>query len=179
MKRVVAILLALFVASCALHCGRLSSAGDGDTASLLPVTDISGWTPSGGIESVSNTTDLWKWDDGAEQVFVDHNFTEASRRIFTGTASGGSVQLRLRAYALRDSSSAQTAYNDTRSGTGTPLTGSQNPGREARLDESALQALTLEFWKSRYFVRMVIEENSLQAKNVLFLFAGNVAGKIK
>ncbi len=179
MKRTYLILAILFLTSCALRCGRLSSTGGGDTASLLPITDISGWTPSGGIESVSNTTDLWKWDDGAEQVFVDHNFVEASRRIYTGTASGGSVQLRLRVYAQRDSTSAQVAYNDTRSGTGTPLTGSQNPGREARLDESALQALTLEFWKSRYFVRVVIEENSLQAKNVLFLFANNAASKIK
>jgi len=179
MRRGVTIFLSLFIASCALRCGKLSSTAGGDTASLLPITDISGWTPSGGIESVSNSTDLWKWDDGAEQVFVDYNFTEASRRIYTGTASGGSVQLRLRIYAQRDSASAQATYNDTRSGTGTPLTGSQNPGREARLDESALQALTLEYWKSRYFVRVVIEENSLQAKNVLFLFANNVAGKIK
>jgi hypothetical protein len=178
MKRGYVVIATLLLASCALRCGKLSSAGGGDTASLLPITDISGWTPSGAVESVSNTTDLWKWDDGAEQVFVDHNFTEASRRIYSGTASGGSVQLRLRIYALRDSASAQATYNDTRSGTGTPLTGSQNPGREARLDESAIQALTLEYWKSRYFVRVVIEENSLQAKNVMFLFASNVASKI-
>jgi len=176
MRRAFVFLVAFMVASCALRCGKLSQKGGGDTASLLPTTDISGWSPSGSIESVSNTTDLYNWDDGAEQVFVDHYFVEASRWIYT--ASGGSLQLRLRIYALRDSASAQAAYNDTRSGTGTPLTGSQNPGREARLDESAIQALTLEFWKSRYFVRVVIEENSLQAKNVLFLFASNVAGKI-
>ena len=179
MKRVATVLLGLFLASCALRCGRLSQVGGGDTASLLPVADISGWTTSGDIESVSNTTNLYNWDDGAEQVFVDHKFVEASRRIYSGTASAGTIQLRLRVYALPDSNGAKATFNDTRSGTGTPLTGSQNPGREARLDESAIQALTLEYWKSRYFVRVVIEENSLQAQNVLFLFASNVAGKIR
>lgn len=110
---------------------------------------------------------------------MDHNFTQASRRLYSGKASGGPIQLRLRVYALQDSANAKAVYDDWRSGSGTPLAGQENPGREARLDDSASQALTLEFWKSCYFVRLVIEENSPQARKELFLFALEVADKVK
>jgi hypothetical protein len=179
MKRAVITLISLLAAACALRSSQHSQSGSGVTVSLLRIKDITGWKPSGEIESVSSSTDIWKWDDGAEQVFVDHNFVEAARRIYSGKTSNGPVQLRLRVYALQDSASARAAYRDDRSGTGTTLTGSQNPGREARLDDSASQALTLEYWKSRYFVRLVIEENSPQARKVLSQFANNINGKIK
>jgi hypothetical protein len=178
-KRDLLILTALLLASCALRNTRPSQDGMGDTANLLPDSNILNWAPYGGIESVARSEDIWSWDDGAEQVFVDHHFVRASRRLYQGKATGVPVLLRLRIYALEDSSSAKVAYHDPRSGTGNPLAGPTNPAREARLDESASQALSLEFWKSRYFVRLVIEENSLQAKGVLFQFAHDIAGKIK
>jgi len=150
-----------------------------DILNLLPVdNEISGWTREGEPEIAENPTQLFELIDGEGQVYVDHGFVKSVFQNYTGDISGTTVRLRLRIFDMGGSTSAKNVYDALTTGSETPWT-DDNAGLEARIDESPLFAYKLDFWDSKFYVSIVIENKSDAALAVAKLFALNVSEAIR
>jgi len=165
-------------------CGCGEDSGDSDGTSLLTPTyllpddnEISGWEGIDAHQEANDLDSLYELINGGAEIFIDNGFISAAFQTYNscigGVCSTAPVQLRI--YDQGDSANSLAVYNRVGSGIGIPWDGA---GTEARIDESALAAYTIEFWKSNFFVQVVIEDKTDEALNIAKLFASQISDAI-
>lgn len=165
-------------------CSKSENGGGGGGGAVFPWdflpedNEISGWAKDGPEETATTTQELWDLIDGEGQVFIEHGFSSCGRQVYKGSLGGSEVDIRyLYIYDLDADSNASAAYNDPRSGDGTPWTGDP-AGTEARINDFGLSSYTIDFWQSKYFVKITILDKSSEALDVIKLFCHNISDKM-
>jgi len=165
-------------------CTRNGNGGDGGGGPVFPWyyfpadNEISGWVKDGPAETATTTQELWDLIDGEGQVYIDHGFSSCGRQVYTGSLSGSEVEIRyLYIYDQDTDSNAVAVYNDARSGIGTPWL-DDPAGTEARINDTGLDSYTIDFYQSKYFVKITIMRKSAEALLVIKLFCHNISGKM-
>ena len=147
-------------------------------ADLLPDDeDISGWGGVGAYEEANDYDGLFNIINGGAEDFIDEGFVSAAFQIYENcfgeVCSLALVHLRI--YDQGSSENAVTVYDKVATGIGIPWDGA---GINARIDESAIAAYTIEFWQENFFVQIVIEEKTEDSLNIAKLFASHVSNQI-
>ena len=150
-----------------------------DVVILVPAdNEIGGWTRSGAMQTAETPTQLEAIIDGEAIPYENNHFVKCAFQNFSGDIGGSAVELDLRIFDMGDTTNARNVYAEVAAGTEVPWTG-DNPGVEARTDESFLFAYRVEFRDSRYYFRADIMDKSTAAQDVVKLFARNVAAAIR
>lgn len=150
-----------------------------DVVTLVPGdNEISGWTRSSAMQVAETGTQLEAIIDGEAVPYVDNHFVKCAFQNYTGNVGGAQVELNLRIFDMGDTTNAKGVYAAVAAGTEVPWPG-DNPGTEARTDESFLFAYRVEFRDAKYYFRADIMDKSPAAQDVAKLFARNVAAAIR
>jgi hypothetical protein len=150
-----------------------------DVVTLVPGdNEISGWTRSSATQVAETPTQLEAIIDGEAVPYVDNHFVKCAFQNYTGDIGGTQVELDLRVFDMGDTTNAKNVYAAVAAGTEVPWTG-DNPGVEARTDESFLFAYRVEFRDGRFYFRADIMDKSTAAQDIAKLFAGNVSAAIR
>lgn len=152
-----------------------------DVVDLIPMdNEISGWVRDGAMDVAENETQLWALINGEGQVYLDHGFVKCAFQDFQGQVTGNSRSIELRAFDLGNSTNAQEVYHDFRleSGSEIPWTGTGHPGTEARY-ETLSGFHEIELWEERFYVYILINDDTPEGLNVAQLFAINVSETIR
>jgi hypothetical protein len=174
MKNVLAFCVALFCLTCTKPTNEPV-----DVVTLVPGdNEISGWTRSSAMQVAETGTQLEAIVDGEAVPYSDNHFAKCAFQNYTGDVGGSQVELDLRVFDMADTTNAKNVYAAVAAGTEVPWTG-DNPGVEARTDESFLFAYRVEFRDSRFYYRADIMDKSTAAQDVAKLFARNVSSAIR
>jgi len=150
-----------------------------DVVTLVPGdNEISGWTRSSAMQVAETGTQLEAIIDGEAVPYEDNHFAKCAFQNYTGDIGGTQVELDLRVFDMADTTNAKNVYAAVAAGTEVPWTG-DNPGVEARTDESFLFAYRVEFREGRFYFRADIMDKSAAAQDVAKLFARNVSSAIR
>lgn len=150
-----------------------------DVATLVPGdNEISGWTRSSAMQVAETGTQLEAIIDGEAVPYEDNHFAKCAFQNYTGDIGGTQVELDLRVFDMADTTNAKNVYAAVAAGTEVPWSG-DNPGVEARTDESFLFAYRVEFRDGRFFFRADIMDKSAAAQDVAKLFARNVSSALR
>jgi hypothetical protein len=171
------VLLALIMAGCS----KKKSADPGEKVlnpvDVLPRADeISGWTPQGDPEEWVGQA-LYQPINGEAEIYIRYGFEEAAFQDYQGSGSWSNTMLSVRVFQQESANQAQALYEDPGSGTGTPWTGSDAAGTQARTEQFSLSC-SVEFHEDKFFVTIDIASGEDQALDVAKLFARNISGKI-
>ena len=171
-------LAVLFIALLCLACNGPTNQPV-DVVTLVPGdNEISGWTRSSAMQVAETGTQLEAIIDGEAVPYEDNHFSKCAFQNYTGDIGGTQVELDLRVFDMADTTNAKNVYTAVAAGTEVPWTG-DNPGVEARTDESFLFAYRVEFRDGRFFFRADIMDKSTAAQDVAKLFARNVSSAIR
>ncbi|MBN2465920.1 hypothetical protein JXD38_09910 [candidate division WOR-3 bacterium] len=171
-------LATFFVALLCLSCTS-STNEPVDVATLVPGdNEISGWTRSSAMQIAETGTQLEAIIDGEAVPYEDNHFVKCAFQKFTGDIGGTAVELDLRLFDMGDTTNAKNVYAAVAAGTEVPWSG-DNPGVEARTDESFLFAYRVEFRDGRFYFRADIMDKSTAGQDVAKLFARNVSSAIR
>ena len=147
-------------------------------ADLLPgEDDISSWKNLAAYEEANDFDDLYSFINGGAEVFIENGFVSGVFQIYNHCV-GDVCDFRVvhvRIYDQDNADNARAVYDKVATGIGTPWNGA---GTEARIDESGLATLTVEFWQRNFFVQVIIEEKSNEGLNVAKLFAAHISEQI-
>lgn len=121
---------------------------------------------------------LSDWLGAVGQVFLDHGFMEAWRQAYEGPGQTDSLRW-VWIFDLADSAHCAAAYHDPRSGEGIPWIAPGHPGWEARIDTTARNGSTIDFWRGKFFCRVEINAKSDTALAVAKRFARAMSDKIR
>jgi hypothetical protein len=150
-----------------------------DCVDLVPTgNEISGWSRSGNMAVCENQTQLFDLIDGEAQTYVDNGFVKSAFQDFGGTVSGNPVTLKLRVFDMGDTAHARGVFVAAATGSETPWTG-DNPGAEARIDESLLFDYRIDYRSSKFYVSVDIADKSDAGLSIARLFSFNIDGAIK
>jgi hypothetical protein len=150
-----------------------------DVVSLVPGdNEISGWARSSAMQVAETPTQLEAIIDGEAVPYENNHFVKCAFQNYSGNISGGPVELDLRIFDMGDTTNAKNVYAEVATGTEVPWTG-DNPGVEARTDESFLFAYRVEFRDERFYFRADIMDKSTAAQDIARLFARNVSAAIR
>lgn len=152
-----------------------------DVVDLIPLdNEISGWVRFGTMQVAENETQLWALINGAGQVYLDHGFIKCAFQDFQGQVLGNPRTIAVRAFDLGTPTNAQETYHDNRLESGSEIlwTDPGHAGTEART-ETALGFHTIEFWEERFYVDIVIDDDTQEGLNVAKFFAINVSETIR
>ncbi len=147
-------------------------------ADLLPGDDeISGWAGLGAYEEANDYDGLYNIINGGAEDFIDEGFVSAAFQIYENCIGEvcSLALVHLRIYDQGSSKNAVAVYDKVANGISTPW---DDAGMEARIDEIALAAYTIEFWQENFFVRVVIEERTKDSLTIAKLFASHVSSQI-
>jgi hypothetical protein len=173
----VAIFLTMISLSCSKDKGSNPEDNVLDPVDLLPKAgEISGWTPQGEAEEWIGEA-LYQPINGEAEIYIRYGFQEAAFQDYQGSGSWSNTMLSVRVFQQESAAQAQALYEDPGSGTGTPWTGSDAAGTQARTEQLPLSS-TVDFYESKFFVTVDIASGQDQALDVAKLFARNVSGKI-
>jgi len=170
----------LILLSLLLYCTQEDGPTMFDVVDLIPGDgDISGWTRNGAMQVAENEAQLWELINGDGVVYLENGFVKCAFQEFTGTVQGNLHELDVRAFDMGDTLHAAAVYHDDRLNTPgkVPLTDPGHPGVEAR-EEIVGDFYTVEFWQSRFYVYIAIDNASEEAQDFVQLFAMNVSGTI-
>lgn len=151
-----------------------------DAVDLVPAdNEISGWARSGSMDIAENETQLLALINGEGQVFIDNGFVKFVRQRYQGDVSGNQRELELRIVDMSDADNAETVYDETGFGSETPWTEDGHAGTEARIEEGFISDYVIDFWESRFYVRVTLfNEKTVAGLNIAKLFAINVSEAI-
>ena len=150
-----------------------------DVVTLVPGdNEISGWIRSSAMQVAETGTQLEAIIDGEAVPYEDNHFAKCAFQNYIGDIGGTQVELDLRVFDMADTTNAKNVYTAVAAGTEVPWTG-DNPGVEARTDESFLFAYRVEFRDGRFFFRADSMDKSAAAQDVAKLFARNVSSAIR
>ncbi len=171
------LLIVLLLGSCSKDKGSNPDQTILDPVDLLPASgEISGWTPQGDPEEWVGEA-LYQPIDGEAEIHLRHGFQEAAFQDYQGSGSWATAVLTVRIFDQDTEDQARDLYEDPGSGTGTPWTGSQAAGTQARTEQYALSC-SVEFHEAEYFIHIDIGSGEDQALDVVKLFARNISQKI-
>jgi len=174
MKRLMTFCIALLCLSCTGPTDRPV-----DVVTLVPGdNEISGWTRSSPMQVAETGTQLEAMIDGEAVPYEDNHFVKCAFQNFSGGIGGSAVELALRIFDMGDTTNAKNVYAAVAAGTEVPWSG-DNPGVEARTDESFLFAYRVEFRDGRFYFRADIMDKSTAAQDIAKLFARNVSSAIR
>lgn len=176
--------IAVLLACLPVSCTKSDDNGGGGGGPTFPWyyfpddDEISGWVKDGAAETATTTQELWDLIDGEGQVYIDYGFFSCGRQVYDGSVSGSPVEIRyLYIYDQETDSNAALVYNDPRSGIGSPWT--DNPaGTEARINDTGLDSYSIDFYQSKYFVKITIGMKADEALDVIKLFCHNISDKM-
>jgi hypothetical protein len=150
-----------------------------DAVDLVPSdNEISGWARLGAMQVAETPTQLEAIIDGEAVPYENNHFIKAVFQNYSGDVGGTAVELDLRIFDMGDTTNARNVYAEIAAGTEVPWSG-DNPGVEARTDESFLFAYRVEFRSDRFYFRADIMDKSTAAQDIAKLFARNVDAAIK
>ncbi len=170
--------MAFFLLTCTTEEGEIVVI---DVVDLIPLdNEISGWVRDGAMDIAENESQLWALINGDGQVYLDHGFVKCAFQDFQGQVSGSSRSIDLQAFDLGNSTNAQEVYHDFRleSGSEVPWTEAGHPGTEARI-ETLSGFHIIELWEDRFYVNIVINDDTQEGLNIARLFAINVSETIR
>ena len=170
----------LILLSIVLHCTQEEGSTTFDVVDLIPGDgDISGWTRNGAMEIAENETQLWGLINGEGVVYLENGFVKCAFQEFAGTVQGNLHALDVRAFDMGDTLNAAAVYHDDYLATPgkIPWTDPGHPGVEAR-EEIIGDFYRVEFWQSRFYVDITIDNASMEAQDFARLFALNISGTI-
>jgi len=171
------LVISLLLAGCTKDKGTDSEEIILDPVDLLPsAEEISGWTPQGVAEEWVGEA-LYQPINGEAEIYLRHGFQEAAFQDYQGSGSWANAVLSVRIFDQGNAEQAADLYDDPGSGTGTPWTGSEAAGSQARTEQYALSCI-VEFHEAEYFVHVDISSGDDQALEVIKLFARNISQKI-
>lgn len=151
-------------------------------ADLLPGDDdISGWGSVGAYEEIKDYDGLYDINDminGEAEVFIEEGFVSMAFQIYENCIGETSIMaaVHLRIYDQGSAENAWTLYDRIATGIGIPWDGA---GAEARIDERAFAAYTIEFCQRNFFVQVIIEDKTDEALSIAKLFAARVSDEIR
>jgi hypothetical protein len=150
-----------------------------DCVNLVPSdNEISGWAKTGSMQLAETPAQLEAIINGEAVPYVNNHFVKAVFQNYSGDVGGSQVELDLRIVDLGDTTNAKNLYAEIATGTEVPWTG-DNPGVEARTDESFLFSYRVEFRDERFYYRADIMDKSTAAQDIAKLFARNVSAAIR
>jgi hypothetical protein len=171
------LLICFLVAGCSKDKGTDPEETVVDIIDLLPTSgEISGWTSQGEPEEWVGES-LYQPINGEAEIHFRHGFQEAAFQDYQGSGSWANARIAVRIFDQGNAEQAAALYDDPGSGSGTPWTGGEAPGADARTEQYALSC-TAEFHEAEYFVHVDINSGDDQALEVVKLFARNVSLKI-
>lgn len=185
MTRHIAAFLLLGIALLLPSCSKDDSSTTPDVVTitdLLPKdNEISGWQRKSGSDAswvASNATELQVRIDGGFELFSNHGFVEAAMQQFSGTVNGvPNIDMEVQVYNQNSSAEADAVFDDPNNVFANPITPNNPPSPKAQITRNL--STTIKFTKSRYYVLISILSSDDKAQDVLEVFAGNVAAKIK
>lgn len=133
-----------------------------DLASYLP-KQIQGWTAEGQDE-VYNPETIFKYIDGAAEVYLSYNFKKLLARHFTKT---GSLPLIADFFDMGSPADAFGVYTHDLDGDRVTI------GQDATYKPGLLS-----FWKNRFFVSLYAEEETSESKEALLSLGTAIAESI-
>jgi hypothetical protein len=150
-----------------------------DVTDLVPGdNEVQGWSRTSAMQVAETPTQLEALIDGESVPYENNHFVKCAFQNYSGDIGGTQVELDLRIFDMGDTTNAKNVYAEVAAGTEVPWTG-DNPGVEARTDESFLFAYRVEFRDARFYFRADIMEKSTSAQDVAKLFARNVSAAIR
>jgi hypothetical protein len=178
------ITFAVLLVACIASCSNNEENGGNGEGTIFPWdlfpgdNEISGWVKDGAAETATTTQELWDLINGEGQVYIDHGFSSCGRQVYDGSLSGSPVEIHyLYIYDQGTDSNAVDVYNDPRSGLGSPWT-DDPAGTEARINDTGLDSYTIDFYQSKYFVKITIMRKNNEALDVIKLFCHNISDKM-
>jgi hypothetical protein len=147
-------------------------------ADVLPdEDDISNWKNLTPCEEANDYDGLYDLIDGAAEVYIDNGFVSAAFQVYNHCVDDvcDFRVVHVRVYDQGSADDARAVYDKISTGIGIPWDGA---GTEARIDESALAAYTVEFWQRNFFVQIIIEEKTDEGLSVVKLFAAHISEEI-
>jgi hypothetical protein len=150
-----------------------------DCVDVVPAdNEISGWTKVSALQVAETNTQLEALIDGEAVPYEANGFKKCAFQNYSGTVNGSPVELDLRVFDQTDTTGAKNVFPAVATGTEVPWTG-DNPGREARTDESGLFSYRVDFRSDKFYVSLTIMDKSTQAMDVAKLFALNIDAAVK
>ena len=139
--------------------------------------DISNWTNLTPCEEANDYDGLYNLINGAAEVYIDNGFVSAAFQVYNHCVDDvcDFRVVHVRVYDQGSADDARAVYDRISTGIGIPWNGA---GTEARIDESALAAYTVEFWQRNFFVQIIIEEKTDEGLSVVKLFAAHISEEI-
>lgn len=150
-----------------------------DVVDLIPTNnEISGWVRDGNMDVAENETQLYDLIDGDGEVYLDYGFVKCAFQNFQGQVLGNPRDVEVRAFDMGNSTNAQEVYDDIRLVSDeVPWIEVGHAGTEARIESSSGYHM-IEFWEERFYVDILIIDQTQEALNVAKLFAINVSDAI-
>lgn len=180
------LLLVICAAALAAGCAKKDEAtqpGVVNTADLLPKeSEISSWSRQSGSDAgwfASNTTQLSEKIDGGFELFANHGFVEAGMQKYSGTVNAQpNVELEVQIYQQGSEANANGVFDDPNNAFANPIAPKNPPSARAQITRDIF-SFTMKFARSKYYARLIIFSADDKAQDVLEVFAGNIAAKIK
>ncbi len=140
-------------------------------ADLLPYDDqIPGWVKNGPPQTAQTEEELFGLINGAAPPYIENGFVECVFQDYLGEIAQEEAALTARVFDQGTAENAQIIYQIVGTGLETDWDGA---GSEARINYNLPFNFTLEFWRNRFYVYLVIdrEADSLQALQTIQAFA--------
>lgn len=178
---------------CAILLGALVSACSKDSPSnantvvsltdLLPKhNEISGWSARGGSDAswqAKNSAELQQYINGGSELFTNHGFVEGAMQSYTGTVNTqADVELSVQLYDQQSSGNADAVFDDPNNTFANPIAPSNPPSAKSQVRKDIFSH-TMKFSKGKYYTLLTVMSADDKARDVLEVFAGNIAAKIR
>lgn len=178
----VAALLLLVLSGLLPGCGD-SDDNDGNTnpqpfhpQDLLPQS-VGSMLRDGSAQSGTTDSELQAIINGGYELYSRHGYREFVYQDYAGTAAWGEAHATVAIFEMASAENAQDLYNDPdtdQGGCGEAV----SIGDQGRLCTSLLD-LTLQFRRGKYWVRVLMNNNSEAAKTQLQLFGTHIDQEIQ
>ena len=133
-------------------------------------------TAEGSPQSATTAAELQALIDGGYTIYTSHNFQEFAAQTYTGTLSTGQATLTAWIFELATVADSQALHGDEQVQTGNCQT-LQGIGEMERLC-FGLGSQTIQFQRSKYWVRLFIDNSSPDARGILELVGAHIDQKI-
>jgi len=150
---------------------------------LLPrANEISGWDRMSGNDAAwlaTNASELLYHINGGAELYTNHGFIEATMQLYSGivnTQSG--IECEVQIYDQGTESFARAVYDDPNNVFVNPITPSNPPSAKSQIRKDIFSH-SMKFVASRYYVLISITSADDKARDVLEMFALNIAGRIQ
>jgi hypothetical protein len=179
--------LPLFIAFAMLHCSKKESTnpdGSGNGGTIATVEDllirdneISGWLKAGNGWVANGDSELLNFIDGAAPQYTKYGFIEGAEQRYQGVILTNQASIDLRVFDQGNASNAEKVYDEIVAGLGSPEIWEEETFPEAKVQRWPLSQ-EIYTWKSKYYIKLTIDSNLVEALEVLKIFARNVGSKI-